>query len=324
MQAGNLYLNRGITGALVERQPFGGYKLSGIGTKAGGPDYLLQFLIPINVTENTLRRGFAPPSAKAKSRHRGPATICVAGWCHATHARILICRLRPKRLRQTSAGAAIRKCRPSPSRFLLRFLALEPSLVTPLRRMRPSRERTAPPSLTRIVDTGPSKKCGGQKVPAVHQRAAAQTPIDASLLARLAEKTLSFSPPADKPTLMRRASFWICMDFRPARTMWRHSSPTAQPTRCPLRRSAAGLAAFWPAWGRHWLDVVGYADTVGFDTDANSLILSDGKWKYRDYVIAAFNADEPSTGSSRNRLPVMSWLTGGTLRSASRRKSGTT
>ena len=52
---------------LVERQPFGGYKLSGIGSKAGGPDYLLQFLIPINVTENTLRRGFAPPPpAKAK------------------------------------------------------------------------------------------------------------------------------------------------------------------------------------------------------------------------------------------------------------------
>jgi RHH-type proline utilization regulon transcriptional repressor/proline dehydrogenase/delta 1-pyrroline-5-carboxylate dehydrogenase len=58
---GNLYLNRGITGALVERQPFGGFKMSGIGTKAGGPDYLLQFLIPINITENTMRRGFAPP-----------------------------------------------------------------------------------------------------------------------------------------------------------------------------------------------------------------------------------------------------------------------
>jgi RHH-type proline utilization regulon transcriptional repressor/proline dehydrogenase/delta 1-pyrroline-5-carboxylate dehydrogenase len=58
---GNLYLNRGITGALVERQPFGGYKMSGIGSKAGGPDYLLQFLIPVNITENTLRRGFAPP-----------------------------------------------------------------------------------------------------------------------------------------------------------------------------------------------------------------------------------------------------------------------
>lgn len=60
--AGNLYLNREITGSLVERQPFGGFRMSGIGTKAGGPDYLHQFLIPINITENTMRRGFAPPS----------------------------------------------------------------------------------------------------------------------------------------------------------------------------------------------------------------------------------------------------------------------
>jgi RHH-type proline utilization regulon transcriptional repressor/proline dehydrogenase/delta 1-pyrroline-5-carboxylate dehydrogenase len=59
-QVGNLYLNRGITGALVARQPFGGFKLSGMGSKAGGPDYLRQFLLPINVTENTMRRGFAP------------------------------------------------------------------------------------------------------------------------------------------------------------------------------------------------------------------------------------------------------------------------
>jgi RHH-type proline utilization regulon transcriptional repressor/proline dehydrogenase/delta 1-pyrroline-5-carboxylate dehydrogenase len=61
---GNLYLNRPITGALVGRQPFGGFKLSGIGSKAGGPDYLKHFLIPINVTENTLRRGFAPKAAE--------------------------------------------------------------------------------------------------------------------------------------------------------------------------------------------------------------------------------------------------------------------
>jgi RHH-type proline utilization regulon transcriptional repressor/proline dehydrogenase/delta 1-pyrroline-5-carboxylate dehydrogenase len=61
LEAGNVYLNRGITGALVGRQPFGGYRLSGIGSKAGGPDYLLQFVVPRTVTENTLRRGFAPP-----------------------------------------------------------------------------------------------------------------------------------------------------------------------------------------------------------------------------------------------------------------------
>ena len=43
---GNLYINRGITGAIVGRQPFGGFRLSGVGSKAGGPDYLLQFLEP--------------------------------------------------------------------------------------------------------------------------------------------------------------------------------------------------------------------------------------------------------------------------------------
>jgi len=60
-RVGNLYINRGVTGAIVERQPFGGLKLSGIGSKAGGPDYLLQFLEPRTVSENTLRHGFVPP-----------------------------------------------------------------------------------------------------------------------------------------------------------------------------------------------------------------------------------------------------------------------
>jgi RHH-type proline utilization regulon transcriptional repressor/proline dehydrogenase/delta 1-pyrroline-5-carboxylate dehydrogenase len=59
---GNLYINRSITGALVNRQPFGGFKMSGIGSKAGGRDYLLQFVIPRTITEHTVRRGFAPPA----------------------------------------------------------------------------------------------------------------------------------------------------------------------------------------------------------------------------------------------------------------------
>jgi RHH-type proline utilization regulon transcriptional repressor/proline dehydrogenase/delta 1-pyrroline-5-carboxylate dehydrogenase len=58
---GNLYLNRGITGAVVERHPFGGFKMSGGGTKAGGREYLQNFLFPRVVAENTLRRGFTPP-----------------------------------------------------------------------------------------------------------------------------------------------------------------------------------------------------------------------------------------------------------------------
>lgn len=59
-ECGNLYINRGITGAMVDRHPFGGYKMSGIGSKTGGPDYLRQFVEPIVITENTMRRGFAP------------------------------------------------------------------------------------------------------------------------------------------------------------------------------------------------------------------------------------------------------------------------
>jgi RHH-type proline utilization regulon transcriptional repressor/proline dehydrogenase/delta 1-pyrroline-5-carboxylate dehydrogenase len=60
LRAGNVYVNRGITGAVVGRQPFGGYGLSGVGSKSGGPDYLLQFVDPRVMAENTMRRGFAP------------------------------------------------------------------------------------------------------------------------------------------------------------------------------------------------------------------------------------------------------------------------
>ena len=59
-RVGNLYLNRTITGALVGRQPFGGFGMSGIGSKAGGPEYLMQFIEPRAICENTMRRGFAP------------------------------------------------------------------------------------------------------------------------------------------------------------------------------------------------------------------------------------------------------------------------
>ena len=59
-EVGNLYINRTTTGAIVARQPFGGFKMSGVGSKAGGPDYLLQFLEPRTITENIQRQGFAP------------------------------------------------------------------------------------------------------------------------------------------------------------------------------------------------------------------------------------------------------------------------
>ncbi|MEM1423277.1 MAG: proline dehydrogenase family protein, partial [Planctomycetota bacterium] len=59
-RVGNLYINRPCTGALVARHPFGGFGMSGVGSKAGGPAYLTQFVEPRACAENTMRRGFAP------------------------------------------------------------------------------------------------------------------------------------------------------------------------------------------------------------------------------------------------------------------------
>jgi len=60
VRVGNFYVNRPITAAIVDRQPFGGFGHSGIGSKAGGPDYLRQFLLARSWCENTLRHGYAP------------------------------------------------------------------------------------------------------------------------------------------------------------------------------------------------------------------------------------------------------------------------
>lgn len=60
VEVGNLYINRNCTGALVKRHPFGGRKMSGLGSKAGGPEYLKQFMHTKIVTENSMRRGFSP------------------------------------------------------------------------------------------------------------------------------------------------------------------------------------------------------------------------------------------------------------------------
>ena len=59
-RAGNLNINRGTIDALVGRHPFGGFKMSGMGPKTGGPDYLVQYMIQRTVVENTIRSGFAP------------------------------------------------------------------------------------------------------------------------------------------------------------------------------------------------------------------------------------------------------------------------
>lgn len=63
-EAGNLFVNRHITSPQVGRHPFGGYRMSGTGIKAGSSDYLMQFLIPIVVTENTSKAGIDKTATK--------------------------------------------------------------------------------------------------------------------------------------------------------------------------------------------------------------------------------------------------------------------
>lgn len=67
---GNLYINRRITGSQVDAQPFGGFKLSGTGVKAGSPDYLMHFMDARCITENTQRSGLVPGEASADEKHQ--------------------------------------------------------------------------------------------------------------------------------------------------------------------------------------------------------------------------------------------------------------
>jgi hypothetical protein len=117
----------------------------------------------------------------------------------------------------------------------------------------------------------------------------AANPIDAFIQAKLDEKKLKPAGAADKRTLIRRATFDL------------HGLP---PTPAEVESFAADSSAdafakvvdrllasprYGERWGRHWLDVVRYADTGGFETD----IYFPNAWRYRDYVINAFNDDKP-------------------------------
>jgi hypothetical protein len=136
----------------------------------------------------------------------------------------------------------------------------------------------------------------------VRQAARVRTPVDAFLLARLEEKHLTFAADADRITLLRRA-YLDLWGLPPAPDDV--DSFLADDRADAYERLLDRLLAsphFGERWGRHWLDVVGYADTVGFDFDFNLIIQPEGKWRYRDYVIAALNKDMPYDQFVREQL----------------------
>ena len=126
-------------------------------------------------------------------------------------------------------------------------------------------------------------------VPKVKDTAWVRNPIDAFIFARLEAKGLRPSPPADRRTLIRRVYFdLIGLPPPPERVekFAAEGSPEAYPK---LVDELLASPQYGERWGRHWLDVARYADTGGYETD----IYYRNAWRYRDYVIKAFNEDKP-------------------------------
>jgi hypothetical protein len=118
----------------------------------------------------------------------------------------------------------------------------------------------------------------------------ARTPIDAFVLARLREKGLPLNPEADRLTLLLRASLDLTgLPPSPAEAeaFLADRSPLAYER---LVDSLLASPAYGERWGRHWLDVAGYADSEG---DGTTDTPRPYAWKYRDWVVRALNADKP-------------------------------
>ena len=123
-------------------------------------------------------------------------------------------------------------------------------------------------------------------------------PLDRFVLARLEAAGLAPSPPADKLTLLRRATFdLIGLPPTPQEcdAFAADESPEAFATVVDRLLTSPH---YGERWGRHWLDVVHYGDTHGFESDQKR----PDAWRYRDYVIDAFNRDKPFDQFLREQL----------------------
>ena len=128
------------------------------------------------------------------------------------------------------------------------------------------------------------------KVPQVANPSAVRNAIDAFLLRKLEAQKIRFSTATDKYTLIRRVTFDLTglpPTLRAMEDFLKDKSPTAYET--VVDRLLAS-SAYGVRWGRHWLDMAGYADSEG---KRNADMIRDYAWKYRDYVIKAFNDDKP-------------------------------
>ncbi len=128
-------------------------------------------------------------------------------------------------------------------------------------------------------------------LPAVKDADRVRTPVDAFVLAKLEEKGLSLSRPADRRTLLRRVTFDLT-GLPPApeevEAFVRDRSPDAY---ARLVERLLASPAYGERWGRHWLDVARYADTRGYVFTEERRF--PNSYTYRDYVVQSFNDDKP-------------------------------
>ncbi len=131
---------------------------------------------------------------------------------------------------------------------------------------------------------------GRVEVPVVSRPDLVTTPIDAFVLARLEREGLSFSPPADRTTLIHRVSFDLLGLPPTAEEVDAFVADTDPQAFDNLVERCLASPHYGERWGRHWLDVAGYADSAGATQDDPQ---RPYVYKYRDWVIRALNADMP-------------------------------
>ena len=140
------------------------------------------------------------------------------------------------------------------------------------------------------------RKLSFSQVPKVRGQSRILSPIDAFLLARLEEKDLTFAPEADGLVLARRLYFDLIGLPPTPRQLddfvygWVQNPQVAYGQ---LVDQLLQSPHFGVRWGRHWLDAAGYVDVCGADENASQIRLPRGGWRYRDYVVQAFNNDKP-------------------------------
>ncbi|MFT5528342.1 MAG: mono/diheme cytochrome c family protein, partial [Pirellulaceae bacterium] len=129
--------------------------------------------------------------------------------------------------------------------------------------------------------------------PSVQATHRVRTPIDRFVLSELEVKGLTFSSDASKLTLLRR-SYFDLIGLPPTPEQAREFLEDERPDAYEhLIDQLLASPHYGERWGRYWLDAVGYVDTSGKDHDPKSPTLSEGYWRYRDYVVAATNSDTP-------------------------------